>query len=284
MLKYGFQAHLQPGRLLSDIDVHPAAYIHLWQRDEARCNAAFEKLVKSTDLKPISDPHLIFPLLPTYRKKHIWRFNKFGTDYLPRLASDISTSGGNRIFSPWQLRYLALVHTLHAVCRIISRGDYLATRDITGFFNRLPAGELLKRLQCFQDPRTYRKTSSENKAAIERGDVSFLQQQSCMFGHKQPTPSLGELCVIGAGTYSPQRGHKSRRSPNRQSDDFLFHSPAADGPEIMKEQQLRKIDEIMTKLGVPPNDKGQGPNTSIVFSGIRIDTTVKGIFSVDEEQ
>ena len=39
----------------------------------------------------------------------------------------------------------------------------------------------------------------------------------------------------------------------------------------------------MTKLGVPPNDKGQEPSTSIVFSGIRIDT-IAGTFSVDEEQ
>ena len=274
MMKYGYHAHLEPGSHLSDIKTHPAAYIHLWQKDEVRCLAAFEKLLNSTDLKPITDPPLIFPLLPTYRKKHIWRFNKFGVDYLPRLASDISTSGGNKIFSPWLLRYLAL----HAVCKVISRGDYLATRDITGFYNRLPAGPLLKMLQCFQDPRSYRSSSAKNKEAVNKKETPFLQQQSCMFGHRQ-LPAWAS-CV--SSELARILHNECIRVAGVLIDDFLFHSPASEGPESMQ-AQLRQADSIMKKLGVPPNNKGQGPSTSVVFSGIRVDS-VAGHFSVDEEQ
>ena len=274
MLKHGFQAHLQPGSSISDITPHPAAYIHLWKKDENRCNAAFKKLLKSTDLQPIPKPPLIFPLLPAYRKKHIWRFNKFGKDYLPRLASDISTSGGNKIFSPWRLRYLAL----HAICRIISRGDYLATRDITGFFNRLPAGQLLKTLQCFQDPRSYKSSSKANKEAVDKDEATYLQQQSCMFGHKQ-LPAWAS-CV---SSELARILHKECiRVGGVLIDDLLFHGPASEGHEKLT-QQLSLADDLMKKLGVPPNDKGQEPSTSIVFSGILIDT-VEGCFSVDEEQ
>ena len=274
MLRHGFQAHLHPDGHLYDIKTHPAAYIHLWFQDQKRCEAAFDKLLKSTDLKPIKDPHLIFPLLPAYRKKHIWRFKKFGTDYLPRLASDISTSGGNSIFSPWRLRYLALL----ALCRVLSRNDYMATRDITGFFNRLPAGLLLKQMQCFQDPSSYKKTSAENKAAVEKGEATFLQQQSCMFGHRQ-LPAWAS-CV---SSELARILHKECiRVAGVLIDDFLFHSPAAEGPEALA-AQLELTDEIMKKLGVPANDKGQGPSTTVVFSGIKIDS-VAGTFSVEEEQ
>lgn len=39
----------------------------------------------------------------------------------------------------------------------------------------------------------------------------------------------------------------------------------------------------MSKLGVPPNDKGQGPTQRPVFSGIVIDT-LAGLMDVEEEQ
>ena len=164
-----------------DIKPHSPAYVHLWQRDKHRCDAAFEKLIKSTDIKPIDNPTLIFPLLPVYRGKHLWRFERFGTDYLPRITSDITTSGGNKVFLPWRLHYLGLL----AIAAVISRGDFLATRDLTGFFNRLPAGKLLRLCQCFQDPRSYADSNSENFNKISKGKAKFLQQQSCMFGHRQ---------------------------------------------------------------------------------------------------
>ena len=100
MLKHGFQAALDPERASDDIQPHAPAYIHLWNKDAARCKKAFKKLLESTNLQPIDNPSLIFPLLPAYRGKHLWRFRKFGTDYLPRITSDITTSGGNAKFLP----------------------------------------------------------------------------------------------------------------------------------------------------------------------------------------
>ena len=274
MLHRGYQAHIKPGHSLHDIQPHPAAYIHLWQRDLTRCHKAFDKLINSTDLAPIDNPRFIFPLLPAYRKKHIWRFKKFGTDYSARITSDISTSGGNDIFSDWHVRYLGL----HAVSRIVSRGDQLATRDATGFFNRLPAGEKLRMMQCFQDPRTYRSSSKANEKAIKEGKVKYLQQLSCMFGHKQ-LPAWAS-CV--SSELARILHNECIRVIGILIDDFLFHIPASESSKTFQEQ-LDKTDEIMAELGVPANDKGQGPSTALVFQGILIDT-ILGLFSVDEEQ
>ena len=121
MLKYGYHAVYAHGKNISDIRPHNATYIHLWNKDSKRCAKAFLKLLSSTDLAPIESPPLIFPLLPAYRGKHIWRFKYHGIDYLPRLTSDISSSGGNDAFADWRLRYLGI----HAICIILSRGDYL---------------------------------------------------------------------------------------------------------------------------------------------------------------
>jgi hypothetical protein len=65
-------------------------------------------------------------------------------------------------------------------------------------------------------------------------------------------------------------------------DDFLFLGPASEGPEGLREA-LKKTDDLMKKLGLPSNDKGQPPSHSVVFSGIRIDS-LKGMLTVDEEQ
>ena len=65
-------------------------------------------------------------------------------------------------------------------------------------------------------------------------------------------------------------------------DDFLFHCPKELGKEYFQ-RQLDEADALMTKLGFPPNDKGQGPAQRLVFSGIVIDSIV-GITDVEEEQ
>ena len=274
MLKHGFQAALDPDQDSDDIEPHAPAYIHLWNKDAARCNKAFKKLLNSTDLKPISNPPRIFPLLPAYRGKHLWRFRKYGTDYLPRVTSDITTSGGNKRFLPWLLRYLGLL----AICRVISRGDYLSTRDITGFFNRLPAGEVLRGFQCFQDPRSYAETSQANTNKVNAGGASFLQQQSCMFGHKQ-LPAWASCVSSELARILHQQG---ARVIGVMIDDLLFHGPADEGAAGLQ-RTMDMVDDRMRKLGLPPNDKGQAPNTQVVFSGILIDT-VAGHLSIDEEQ
>ena len=274
MLERGFQAALDPNYSPSNIKPHAPAYVHLWQRDKRRCDAAFEKLLNSTDIRPVDDPSLIFPLLPAYRGKHLWRFRKFGTDYLPRITSDITTSGGNSIFLPWHLHYLGLL----AVAAVVSRGDFLATRDLTGFYNRLPAGILLRAFQCFQDPRTYAASNTENFEKIKSGEAAFLQQHSCMFGHRQlpawASCVSSELARILHKECAPVIG--------TIIDDLLFHGPAKDGAAALQ-ARLDKADNLMAKLGLPTNDKGQAPSTRVVFGGIVIDT-VEGVLDVDEEQ
>ena len=168
MLRHGYQAALEEGCSLADIRPHSPAYIHLWNQDKTRRSKAFEKLLSSTKLQPIDNPTFVFPLLPVYKGKQLWRFKKNGTEYDPRWAEDITTSGGNAIHADWKIRYL----TLLAIFAILSRGDFLATRDITGFFNRLPADELLRRLQCFQDPRSYADTAKANNKKVNSGFFS----------------------------------------------------------------------------------------------------------------
>ena len=274
MLRHGYQAHLAPGCSPADVRAHSPAYTHLWNKDTKRCNSAFEKLFASTDLLPVESPSLIFPLLPVYRGNHLWRFKKLGTDYLPRLTSDITSSGGNDVFSEWRLRYLSL----HAVSRVISRGDFLATRDITGFYNRLPAGQLLRSFQCFQDPRSYASAGPANNAKVDSGDARFLQQQSCMFGHRQ----LPAWASCASSELARILHQNCARVLAVLIDDFMFHGLAALGAAALQ-KQLVKVDATMRDLGVPPNDKGQAPATQAVFSGILLDT-VKGVYDVDEEQ
>ena len=274
MLRHGYQAALEDGCSLTDIRPHSPAYIHLWNQDKTRCSKAFDKLLRSTKLQPIDNPTFVFPLLPVYKGKQLWRFKKFDTEYGPRLAEDITTSGGNAIHADWKIRHLALL----AIFAILSRGDFLATRDITGFFNRLPAGELLRRLQCFQDPRSYADTAKANDKKVNAGKASFLQQQNCMFGHKQ-LPAWAS-CV---SSELARIFHENViRVAGVLIDDFLFHCPKELGKEYFQ-QQLDEADALMTKLGVPPNDKGQGPSQRLVFSGIVIDSII-GITDVEEEE
>ena len=155
----------------------------------------------------------------------------------------------------------------------------MATRDIIGFFNRLAAGETLLKFQCFQDPRSYKKTNAANNASVKAGHATYLQQQSCMFGHRQ-LPAWAS-CV--SSELARILHNECIRVAGVLLDDFLFHSPASDGPEVLQ-KQLDQADEIMSILGVPCNDKGQGPSTKVVFSGILIDSVAGVIMSIEEEQ
>ena len=64
---------------------------------------------------------------------------------------------------------------------------------------------------------------------------------------------------------------------------ILVREPPASVDKADFVAQLKATDTVMSALGVPPNDKGQGPDTRAVFSGILIDT-VAGIKDIDEEQ
>lgn len=274
MLATGYHAPFAPGMSAADIEPHSPAYTHLWFKDHARCEKAFAKLRASTQLRDIATPSLIFPLLPAYRGKHLWRFVTQGIDYLPRITSDISSSKGNTLFADWSLRYLSL----HALCSFLSRGDYLATRDITGYYNRLPAGEQLRKFQCFQNPASYDPDKRKNDAKVSKGKATFLQQLSCMFGHKQlPTWASVVSSELGRILHN-----EAARVAGTIIDDFLFHGPLLEG-RAKFDKDLATVDTIMRALKVPPNNKGQDPNTAVTFSGLLIDT-LAGCISIDEEQ
>jgi hypothetical protein len=274
MITYGFHAVMHPTASISDIEPHSPAYVALWKQNPARCKKALEKLKKSTKLQVIANPELIFPLLPVARGKDVWRHENHGVDFKMRLTSDISTCGANALFRDWRFKYLAL----HAITLLIARGDFLATRDITGFYNRLPAGELLRRFQCFQDPLSYAADDKQNDSKVKRGHARLLQQISCMFGHKQ-LPAWAS-CVSSELARILQQ--QCIRVIALLIDDLLFLGPACEGPQGLQ-RSLDKTDDLMEKLGLPSNDKGQPPSTCVVFSGIRIDS-IEGLLTVDEEQ
>ena len=99
-----------------------------------------------------------------------------------------------------------------------------------------------------------------------------------MFGHKQ-LPAWAS-CV--SSELARILHENAARVGGVILDDFLFHCPKQLGKQHF-EKQLRKVDSIMRRLGVPPNDKGQGPSHRVTFSGIVIDT-IKGHMDVEEEQ
>lgn len=274
MLLHGFHPAYAVNKSQHDIRQHSAAYLQLWQKDPHRCEKAFVKLMDSVDLQPITKPAMVFPLLPAYRGKHIWRFKKYGIDYLPRLALDICTSGGKEIFVPWPMQFLAV----RALFHILRRGDYLATKDISRYYNRLLASYRLRKFQNFQDPRSYAKDSRSNDAKVRQGKVKFLQQTTCMFGHPQ-LPAYAS-CVSSEIARILHSG--GARVAGVILDDFLFHGPRERGKQIF-EKELEQADKIMDDLGVPTNDKGHPPDQRLTFSGLALDT-LKGAVDIDEEQ
>ena len=219
-------------------------------------------------------PQLIFPILPAYRGKHLWRFRKYGIDYLPRLTSDISTSGGNDLFANWRIHYLGL----KAVCSVILRGDYLATEDVRGHYNRLAAGKQLRKFQCFQDPRSYAASNGKNNNKVKDGSASFLQQLSCMFGQKQ----LPTWASVVSSELARILHHNGSRVIGTIIDDILFHGLRTRGLSRFQ-KEMTNARKIMKELNLPPNDKGQPPSTKLTFKGITIDT-VSGFLSIEEEQ
>lgn len=274
MLLHGFHPAYAKDKSHHDIKPHSAAYLQLWQKDPRRCKQAFIKLMDSVDLQPILKPALVFPLLPAYRGKHIWRFKKFGTDYLPRLALDICTSGGKEIFEPWSLQFLAV----RALFQIVCRGDYLATKDISRYYNRLLASKRLREFQNFQDPRTYASDTRSNETKIRNGEAKFLQQTTCMFGHPQ-LPAYAS-CVSSEIARILHNG--GARVAGIIIDDFLFHGPKERGIAQFQ-RELDQAEQTMSDLAVPANDKGHPPAQALTFAGLALET-LNGAVDIDEEQ
>ena len=274
MLLHGFHPAYAINKSQHDIRPHSAAYLQLWYKDQQRCEKAFEKLRASVELRRIPKPAMVFPLLPAYRGKHLWRFKKHGVDYLPRLALDICTSGGKEIFAPWPMQFLGV----KALFGIIRRGDYLATKDISRYYNRLLASNRLREFQNFQDPSSYEHDTRTNNEKVKRGDALFLQQTTCMFGH----PQLPAFSSCVSSEIARILHNEGARVAGVILDDFLFHGDRERGKEIFR-QELEKTEEIFAKLGVPTNEKGHPPDTRLTFAGLALDT-VAGTVDIDEEQ
>ena len=183
MIRTGFRPALCPGASLSQVQPHPVAYIQLWQQERRRCELAYAKLQSKSPLVEVESPdlNLVFPLLPVVKGKDKWRHEKYGSDYKVRLTHDSSTAGAAELFARWPISYVGLRDLPGA----IGRGFWLATRDIDGFYTRLGASKLLRRLQRFQDPSTYAATPAANRAKLAAGDATILEQSTCMFGHPQ---------------------------------------------------------------------------------------------------
>ena len=57
------------------------AYVDLWRQEPERCAASFAKLSSVSPLVSVTNPPLVFPLLPVIRGKHKWRHEQHGVDY-----------------------------------------------------------------------------------------------------------------------------------------------------------------------------------------------------------
>lgn len=266
MLRTGFHPALLPGESIDSTSFQHAvpSYVTLWHKEPQRCAKAFKKLVLNDFTRPVDGtPPLCFPLLPVIKSKDLWRFHTQGIDYKVRLTSDTSSAGVNAKFQDIKFRYWGA----DDFARLVLDNDNLFSLDIEHFYTDLGAGPLLRLLQCFQDPATYGTTLAENAAIIAEGKAKFIQQLTCMFGFKQlpwwASCVSGELCRILT--------HQGCQVVGCIIDDILMRSPADDG-DSMAHVRYRRAKRIMRVLGVPPNDKGIPPTTSLVFGGLQLNT------------
>jgi len=277
MLRTGFHPALEPGRTLSreSVCVTVPAYVDLWADEPRRCTVALVKLLKADKfIVPVEDtPEFCFPLLPVIKAKDIWRNKMHGLDYKVRLTSDSSTAGAKEVFCDIKFRYWGL----DDIGQMVEEGDYLFTLDIKHFYNCLGAGPTLRRLQYFQDPRSYSPSTSANSAKVKAGGGSFLHQQTCMFGFKQ-LPWWASCC-------SSELARILTRAKCTVAgviiDDFLFVVKAALGLDVAL-AKYAEAQRIMKALGVEANDKGIPPCKDLVFGGLRLLTSPLSV-NISEE-
>ena len=265
-LRCGLEAPFQEGCRPCDVQPSKMAYVDKWRQEEERCCAAFEKWkADSSGLMsgPVTTrPEKVFPLLPVVRAKDAWRHSKTGVEYKVRLCMDLKNGGANEMLKDWDFRYWGL----ESVAETVSEGDWLASIDISRFYLRLPAGKLMREFQWFQDPASYGVDTNANERMSDKRRV-FRQLQSVAFGWK-PAPAyassvsaelkriLESFGVSVAGVYL---------------DDFLIRGKTKQECK----RNLEKAIAVLTALGLPPNDKTQGPcspEEGIVFLGVRIRT------------
>ena len=268
MLRAGFQACLKPGQTLSPdaLKSHTPAYVDLWVQQAKRCTTAFKKLRAGDTafIIPVEGtPEFCFPLLPVIRSKDIWRANRLGTDFKVRLTSDSSTAGCNFLFADIKFRYWGV----EDFAKFVKQGDYISSIDIKGYYTCLGAGELLRRLQYFQDPTSYASSTKANTLKVRRGDAKFLHQLTCMFGFKQ----LPWWASCVSAEIIRILNHEGCKVAGNIIDDFLL---VHDGNKSIASanHEYNHAKKILRELGVTANDKGARPCHNLVFTGLQLDT------------
>ena len=252
------------------------AYVNKWRRERSRCEVAFAKweakAAKLMSAATETRPQLFFPLLPVVREKDRWRRVKHGTDYKVRLCLDLKQGGYNDTLADWTFRFWGL----DCVAENVKRGDWLASVDISRFYLRLPAGKKLREAQWFQDPASYGSSTRAN----ERRDVRLLrfrQLLSVAFGLKS-APAYASAVSMEAVRILRAHGVEV---VGVYIDDILVRGST----KSECERSLRRACEVLASLGIPTNEKTQGPcspQQGIVFLGMRISSADCSITVTDE--
>ena len=265
-LKTGFELPVKRGFDIYAAQPTRVAYVDKWREEEARCKRAFKKWEDDSSglMSPVvsSVPRLVFPLLPVVRAKDAWRHRRTGEDYKVRLCVDFKNGGFNDMLEEWPFRYWGL----ESVAETVSSGDWLASIDISRFYLRLPAGKQLRSAQWFQDPESFAGDTHANER-ISEAKRRFRQLRSVAFGLKS-APAFASAVSAEAKRILESFGISVA---GVYIDDFLIR--AASKEECAA--SLRKATAILTALGIPPNDKTQGPcapGEGITFLGVRIRT------------
>ena len=276
-LTTGFELPVQPG-----LDIYAArpsrvAYVDKWREEEARCRTAFKKWEDdSTLMSPVvsSPPELVFPLLPVVRAKDAWRHKQTGADYKVRLCVDFKNGGLNDMLQDWPFRYWGL----ESVAESVQRGDWLASVDISRFYLRLPAGRRLRSVQWFQDPGSFGTDTNANER-IKNEKRRYRQLRSVAFGLK-PAPAYASAVSAEAKRILESFGVSVA---GVYIDDVLIRGATKQECE----QALRTTKAVLTALGIPPNEKTQGPcapDEGITFLGVRIKTDDCSMAVTDEHR
>lgn len=239
------------------------AYVNKWNKEKTRCRRAYDKWVQESEglmsRQYDEEPEFYSPLLPVVRAKDKWRHARYGKEYKVRLCMDLKSSGYNDRLLDWPFRYRGL----DAIAEEVNKGDWIAVLDISRFYLRLPGSVKLRAKQWFQDPDSYAGSTFDNNK-ISPAKLKFRQLLAVAFGVKSAPAwaSLvsGELCRIlqsfgvhVAGVYI---------------DDILIRARTKEKCK----QDMDVVARVAKALGIPLNEKTQGPAQKLPYLGVNIDT------------
>ena len=148
----------------------------------------------------------------------------------------------------------------------VSKGDWLASIDISLFYSRLPAGKQLRAMQWFQDPSSFGVDTNANERMHDRRR-RYRQLRSLAFGLK-PAPAFASAVSAEAKRILESFGISVA---GVYIDDFLIRAATRE----QCEKDLALAISILSALGIPPNKKTQGPYSpeeGIIFLGVHIGT------------